>query len=303
MKAIVTGATGFVGKAVVEELLSRGIEVVAVVRNITKIPLSWKNNVSIIECSMGDYQKLKDEEVCYGADMVFHFAWHGTSGQDRAEYELQLNNVKNSCELLKVCEELHCVKFINAGSIMEYEVMEYLPQNKCNPGLGTIYSTAKLSADFMLKTLANNCRISYVNAIISNIYGEGEVSQRFINVMAKKLLNNEVLNLTHGKQMYDFIHISDAAKMFCIVGINGENGENYYIGNSSLKPLKDFVLCMKEELDSDSQLCFGAVPFYGAMLDYEDIEVGKIQKEFKFEPQVPFEMGIKRLADWLKSQK
>ncbi|MDE5873831.1 MAG: NAD-dependent epimerase/dehydratase family protein [Lachnospiraceae bacterium] len=57
-----------------------------------------------------------------------------------------------------------------------------------------------------------------MSAVISDIYGEGESSPRLINSSIRKLLNNEETSFSTGEQMYDFVYIEDAARMFVGLG-------------------------------------------------------------------------------------
>lgn len=75
-KAIVTGATGFIGKFLVRELVKQNVEVIAVVRRGTK-NLNTINAlpVKIVECNIADYHMLPDMIADRDIDVVFHIAW------------------------------------------------------------------------------------------------------------------------------------------------------------------------------------------------------------------------------------
>ena len=173
--------------------------------------------------------------------------------------------------------------------------MSYLIQEKCKPGMGYIYSIAKLSADFMAKVLAGNYGISYSGVIISNIYGAGEHSARFIYTVLNKMMENIEIELTHGEQLYDFIYISDATDAIKLVAECGCAGSDYYIGNSVQRRLKEYVLEMKDVAGSTSELKFGSIDFNGSMNVYDTIDTKKMERELSFIPKISFEQGIKLL--------
>ena len=94
MKAIITGATGAVGMALISELTGRGIEVAVLCRrgsaraaSIPEHPLIKK-----IDCSLADMAELDMGDQKY--DMFFHLAWDGTTGATRNDMYLQNNNVR-----------------------------------------------------------------------------------------------------------------------------------------------------------------------------------------------------------------
>lgn len=299
MRVIVTGATGFIGKWLVDELLYQKDEVLVIARNVQCIPERWKNKLYIMEMPLQDLTKLKTVDFPWEeADIFFHLSWDGTAGDHRADIPLQLLNIMNTCNAVELAGKLKCKRFINTGSVMEYEAMQYIPLENAKPGKGYIYSTAKLAADFIAKIMAINGQMEYINAVISNIYGPGERSERFINSTVRKMLNNEKIPLTHGMQLYDFIYITDAVKEMVLAGKNGEKNSVYYIGNEEPRTLKYFILQMKEILHSDSELLFGRIPYQSAMLTYKEFDTKKIS-QLGFRPEVPFEQGIALLQKWI----
>lgn len=302
MRVLITGATGFVGRALVKELLVKGIEILVVIREKGNIPDWWKKErkIDIIYGDLNDLNLIyfsvpMDRKV----DIFYHLGWYGTSGKERTDIDGQLQNVKNTCNAIKLAYSLGCSTFVNAGSIMEYEIIKLMSSGNYVPGLSSIYSIAKLSADYMGRTLANSLGIKYINVIISNIYGVGEKSGRFLNTIVRKMLKNEEISLTHGNQLYDFIYITDAVKMICMVGSLGHNNVNYYIGNSKQRPLKEFLLEMKTVLNSSSKLKFGAVSLDSPSITYQEFDTNIIEKEFKIKPEFTFSQGIEKMKEWI----
>lgn len=302
MRIAVTGATGFVGRWLVEELLSQGDEVWVIIRNMNTVPDNWKGPVRIVEAGLDNLKTLEqwdfqNEEL----DSFVHLAWNGTSGMERADVALQLSNAACTCDAVRLASRLGCDTFLNAGSIMEYEAIQYIGSDGARPGLGNIYSTAKLCADYMAKTVAVNERISYINIIISNIYGPGERSARFLNTTMRKMLTGEPIPLTHGEQLYDFIYVEDAVRAIAYALKNGCPMTSYYIGNAQQRKLKEFVLEMKCVLESSSDLQFGAVEFHGPMLTYDEFDTGGLEK-LGYHPQITFADGLRRTMDWMMEE-
>lgn len=301
-KVIITGANGFIGKNLVRNLALKGIKVYAIVKNITSDISEIENisNVEIIYCDLENILELKQKICNQNIDAFYHFAWAGTSGNTRANYELQLINAKACCDAVKVAHEMEIKKFILAGSIMEYECQKYISQDFAQPGLGNIYSTAKLSAHYMAKTLAYNLGIDFVCATISNVYGVGEVSQRLINTTIIKLIKNEETSFTEGNQLYDFIYIDDAIRAFELIGQYGKPFKTYYIGNKKPQLLKEFLLKIRNCVNKNVELGLGKVTFNGVSLNYTEFSTMGLYEDFDFKPIVNFEDGIKFTSEWLR---
>lgn len=305
MKAVVTGATGFLGKWLIEELLKQDYKVLAIVRDISKCPLAWgtSENVEVAQYALTDFHKLvSDETFVEQADIFFHLAWAGTSGMDRADIDMQLDNVRASCDAVCLAKKMGCRRFIHAGSIMEYETIKSFSTDRFVSGMGSIYSIAKTTSDYMARTVAVREEIEYINIIISNIYGVGERSARFINTMLRKMLAGEALALTEGTQKYDFIYASDAVKAIILVAERGNNLENYYIGNSKQRLLREFVLSMHETVRSTSELHFGEVKMGSVLLNYDEFDTYKLEHDLGFKSEITFEQGITLLSEWIRAE-
>lgn len=293
MKVIVSGATGFLGSQLVQQLHEQGNKVVALVRSINGVCEKWDKKVETVICPLSEYTALTEKTILNG-NVFFHFAWEGTAGDVRGNVELQLKNVQYTVNAVHLAKQCGCTRFVYAGSIMEYEAIKYLEGQGVEPDRAFIYSTAKLSADFMAKTIAHNIGIEYVNVVISNIYSEYEQSPRFLNSLIRKLKTNEEIALTECRQLYDFIYFSDAMKAIVLAGCQGVGNTSYYIGNSKQYPLMDFVEKAKKLIHSSSNIVYGAIPYRGSNLTYSDIDTQKLEREFGFVPQIDFEEGVKR---------
>lgn len=301
-KVIITGANGFVGNYLTKTFAESGFEVTAVVRN-EKSDVSFIkkiNGVKIIYCSLEEISSLYDMTE-HDYDLFLHFAWDSSAGDGRGNVKLQLSNVEYSCDAVKTAKKLGCRRFVFANSIMAYEAREYILSDNAHPAPGYIYSTAKLTAGMMAKTIAVSENIEYIDVIISNIYGAGEKSMRFLNSVVHKIISGESLKLTSCQQIYDFIYITDAAEAIKTASINGKNLTSYYIGNKNQRKLKDFILEIKEVLNFDVNIEFGAVPFNGTYFTYSElIDTHSIFK-LGFDVNVDFKTGIKMLADSILS--
>lgn len=298
-KVIITGASGFVGSYLVNEFLSNGYEVTAVVRNEKSDVSAFqkKENINIVYCELKDIQTLK-EKLSGQYDYFLHFAWESSAGQGRGNYELQLKNVEYSCNCVKVAKLLGCKRFVFAGSIMAYEAKEFVLKNGAEPTSAYIYSIAKLTASMMAKTVAVQNNIEFIDVVISNIYGVGEKSERFLNATVKKIVSGtESIDLTTCEQLYDFIYVTDAVRQIRFALEKGEGLNSYYIGNKEQFKLRQFVEKIKIALNSDVKLNFGAVEFSGAYFEYKNVIDTDLVFNLGFVTEIDFETGVKLLKD------
>ncbi len=300
MKVIISGANGFLGQNLVNECCNNGIEVVAILR---KNPIGESGDYS--NCLYVTLQEaLSDKAVVekmQNADFFFHFAWVGTSGPTRKNVDEQIENLAILEKCMRVAALSDCKKFINAGSIMEAEMLQRWSAPSANYQSTDVYSVLKITSDYLGRIKAAENGIDYINLVISNIYGPGERSERFINSVLKKMINNIDISLSSCTQLYDFIYITDAVKAIMKVAEGGKSG-NYYIGNAEQKPLKDFVIKMQEVTKTDSKLLFGDVMKSNKDLVFSELDCSRIYNELGFVIKTSFTEGIRKTVDYLKGE-
>lgn len=301
---VVTGAGGFIGSELVRLLLSEGTDVYAVVRRggagSGRLPAS--NSLHIIECDMDEYETLAGRIPSGEIDVFYHFSWEGSAGPLRADYALQLANVRYSVDAVKAAAAVGAKCFCGAGSIMEHEANVFIPQNESIPSPAYMYSTAKLTAHYMAKIQAAELGIPFVWGVISNAFGEGEISPRFVNTTLMKLLYGKELAFTEGKQYYDFLHVSDMARAFQCIGEKGKPFTAYYLGSGNPRPLREFIEIMGRLVNPKATLAFGQIPFNGVFLPERTFDATKLFEDTGFRPMVSFEEGIVRTLHWLKER-
>lgn len=300
-KAIVTGANGFVGTAVCKELVAQGANVIAIIRNEEENITAIKDllGIQIVYADLTEFHNLDQFISDRDIDVLYHFAWVGSAGLLRGDDDVQMNNVKYTCDTVKASAAMGCNRFVFASSIMEYEI-EATMATDATPGINTLYCSAKVAADYMARTIAGSLGVDYIRAVISNIYGPGELSPRLVNTSLRKMLNGEHCAFSAGDQMYDFIYITDAAKTFVAIGEKGKPNRTYYIGSQEPKPLREFLLTMRDCVDPSIQIGLGELPFNGVSLTYKEFDVNAVKNDTSFVPEVDFAAGIKNTITWLR---
>ncbi len=298
-KVIVAGANGFIGRNLTESLRARGRQVTALGNSFAEDLGQVDKRVRVKDKSMDElFLELRGAEYsCF-----YDLAWSGTSGSSRADYNVQLDNVRTTCDYVKLAAALKCPRFIYASSVNETETYEYFQGDDIEPTGGYVYGAGKLAARIMGETAARMNGIGFIPVIITNVYGVGEKSARMINTSIRKLLQGERCSFTAGFQTYDFIYVTDAINSIIAVAEKGRAFNSYYIGSGEPKPLREFLTEMRDVVNPDVEIGLGDVPFKGADISYSQFDLKKVERETGYKNQVSFREGIRRTADHIRRE-
>ncbi len=302
-KAIVCGGAGFVGSALVNELVGRGVETWVIVREgftdryhrLEGLP------VHIVECDLDRIGGIPERMPERDIDVWYQLAWDGLFHEPLLDYRRQTANIRYVMDAIVAAKEIGCGKFIGSGSISQYELA--VPEGRHAEGdKHKIYKTAKLACEYMGEGVAQQQGIGFIWPIFTNIFGVGETSPRLINSMIRNLLAGKHQPLSEGNQIYDFIYIADAVRALYMIGEKGKNGGHYVLAGGDAKPLKEFLTVVRDVVNPDAKLGFGEMKFNGIYLPAELYSIEELTRDTGFIPQVPFAEAVKLTAEWIREQ-
>lgn len=298
-KAIITGASGFIGKALCKRLLNDGYYVYAVVRNKEKMKdIVENNNLKIIVLDLKNYIDLWkhiDDKV----DYFFHLSWDGVSGDALTSYERQLKNVKNACDTIISVSKMKVGKFIFAGTVNELEIVSYINKYNIFPRMACIYGSSKLLAEMMLKTLAFNNNILINIALIGSIFGPNDESRMVQNIVISELLKGNSPKLVGGDMMYDWVYIDDVVEGLIKIAELGIPQKSYYVGHRKFRTFREIIEETKDIINPTIKLEFGTIKDY-TNIDYTLIDIEELYKDTGYEAKADFTNSIIKTAEWVK---
>jgi len=302
-KFLITGATGFIGTALLQVLMQENVDVIAVVRTARDISrFEHFPNVRFVACDMHNYKDLplliseKDIDIC------IHLAWDGSTGKPRADYNLQLDNTRFTLDLVEALARMNVKRFIGAGTLAEKDVLQYHPNDGSVPDIVSTYGISKMTTHFMTKVLCINLGIEHVWCYLSNTYGVGNHTKNFINFACNLMLHGERASFTCAEQMYDFVYITDTAKALYLVSKKGKPNTAYYLGSTRPRILKEYINIIRDEIDPSIELHFGEIPFHGVPLPPEAYDCKSLIQDTGYVATVSFEEGIKQTVLWLRDE-
>ena len=302
-KIVITGPTGAVGVALINEFISKNVEIYAICRvNSKRINNIPKNKlVHIIECNMDQYKYLINV-LPHDIDVFYHFAWDGTYGESRNNSVIQTKNIEYSMDSVFLAQKLNCKVYIGAGSQSEYGHTNSMkgPFDPCFPD--NFYGASKLATSYMTRTYCSQVGIKHIWCRIFSLFGPYDGEYTMIMSSIKKMLNNEECQFTAGEQIWDYIYSKDAAKAFRLIAEKGIDGSVYCIASGNTRRLKDYINSMHMLVNNNCKISFGTIPYYEHQAMNLVADVSNLKKDTGFEPTYTFEEGIIDLVGIIKNE-
>ena len=289
------------GLSLLDEAISHNDEIVAIIRkNSSKKDLIPDNRkIKVVEGNIDelDFLKLPGN----GYDCFYYFMWEGTTGKERNDKELQANNIQHSLDAISLAKKYSCKKFVGAGSQAEYGIKSVALTSDTATDPVSEYGRAKLLSGLECAKFAKNHDVCFNWVRILSAFGFNDGPNTLISMLIRKLYNKEEINLTKCEQLWDYLYCRDAAKAFYAISTKGIDGKTYVLGSGKSFPLRYSVETIKDIIDKNAVINYGAVPYSENQVMYLKADISDLQKDTGWKPETSFEMGINEIHE--KKQK
>ncbi|MHB9141274.1 MAG: NAD-dependent epimerase/dehydratase family protein [Paludibacter sp.] len=256
-----TGATGFLGSHIAENLLSHGFELIVAIREKSTLDncQSFYNSVTWVNT---DTDFWINKVIESKPDIIVHAAWNGVSATNREDWKSQLTNIDFMWQLMKIARESNVRKFISLGSQAEYgqfegKISEDYPLNPTSS-----YGAIKLAVLEMLKVFCNENEIKWYWLRVFSVFGERENEHWLIPSVIKKMLSDgNEMNFTLGEQKYAYLYVADFAKSISNVVMKDAPSGIYNLSSDNPIRLKELLKAVRDIVNPNFDLRFGVIPY------------------------------------------
>lgn len=302
LRAVVTGATGFIGYHLIRELLGKGVEIWAVGRKGSRDLESMQivKGIHTIACGLEDISDLP--EMCRerGFDAFYHLAWSGASGILRSNYDIQLGNVGWTCNCVKAAKQMQCKKIIVTGTVCEKQCEAIEKQNAFLPS--AYYLLAKKYAGAMAKCIARRIGIPLVWCQFYHPVGVFNKKEQLIANTIWKLLRHEPLKFGRAQGLFDVVDVRDLARALYLMGEKDLLEDTYFVGSGNPMELVEYLEIVRNMINHAAFMQYGALETIELPMERAWLDSLPFQRETGFMPVFTFPDSIEEMRQWLEDE-
>jgi nucleoside-diphosphate-sugar epimerase len=288
-RALVTGATGYIGSNLVRRLLADNWSVHVIVRPLSDLaPLSGVRHAIQVHEYDGKTNSMIRLVQDAAPDVVFHLASLFLA-QHKSEdiVELISSNVLFSTQLVEAMVANQVFHLINTGtSWQHYKDADYNPVN--------LYAATKQAFEDILTYYVETHGLKVITLALFDIYGAEDPRPKLISLLWKTALEQKPIAMSPGAQLIDLVHIDDVMNAFVSgadLVVNQQVGyERYGISSGAPMRLIDLVAAFEKATECTK------LPIEWGGRPYRVREVMVPWKSYKtmpgWAPRIPFAEGI-----------
>ena len=317
MVVVVTGAAGFIGMHVCEELLASGARVIGIDSLNSYYPVALKRarlarlegrpGFSFHAVDIADHEALKAVVGGERVEVVIHLAAQaGVRHSIDRPFDYAAANLTGHLSVLELCRGMPAPPLlVYASSSSVYGGGSKVPFSETDPvdRPMSLYAATKRADELMSSAYASLYGLPQIGLRFFTVYGPWGRPDMAYWLFAEKILDGEPIRVfNHGKLQRDFTYIDDIVKGVVAIAsgepkLDAERPHRVYnIGNNRPVELLRFIALLEETLGRS------AVKVMEPMQPGDVLEtcadIAAIEADYGFHPETSLEDGLPRFVDW-----
>lgn len=318
-KVLVTGADGFIGSHLVEELVRQGLNVRAFVLYNSFGSLGWLDEIDpkiqkSIEIFAGDIRDPNGvRQAMNGCESVFHLAALIAIPYSYHSPDTYIDtNVKGTLNILQAARDLNIKRIIHTSTSEVYGTAQYVPIDEKHPLVGqSPYSASKIGADQLAFSFYSSFNTPVVTLRPFNTYGPRQSARAIIPTIITQVANGaKAVKVGALTPTRDFTFVTDTVRGFALAnqvkGIEGQTfnlGSNFEVSVEEIGRLIGELSDKKFELETESQRLRPA----NSEVDRLFADNSRAREFLKWQPEFGgidgFKLGLAKTIEWFSNPK
>ncbi len=313
-KILITGGAGFIGSHLAQRLLREGAHLAIIDNFDDYYPAEMKRaNLEEIRTS-GEFQffsadirdgtKLREAFTVFQPEAVIHLAARPGVRRSFEQPEAYTSiNVQGTTQVLEACRQsgVKRVVFASSSSVYGHSSVAPFRENAPISHPLSIYAATKVSGEALAFTYSHALGLSVVCLRLFTVYGPRQRPDLAIRKFAGLIMEGKEIPLFgNGSLERDFTYVDDTVDGIARALRKSGSFDVFNIGHSHPMRVDKMLETLGRALGKPVRRKFVATPPGEMVLTHADIS--KARQELRYSPQVSFEDGIRRFAEWLKTQ-
>ena len=304
-KVLITGASGFIGKHLVRDLLNNKFRIICLdLAFDTDFITQFMGKLEMITGNIMDAGLVRNVIINSSPDYVFHLAGSKSRTNPLQEFKVSHEiNYLGTLNLFNALLESRNLKLVTIlGTIEEYgntktpfsEISHELPNSA--------YGLSKLSATKLALIFNRQFNLPVCIMRPSIVFGPDQGKEMFIPALINTLLRLQPFRMTEGNQLRDFLFIDDLIDAL-IKGITSNElvGGVINIASGTSIKIKDIAMLIAEIINSKKHLKLGELPYRNSeIMDYT-VDIGKASTLLQWNPKTNLSEGLRKTISFYKN--
>ena len=307
---LVTGADGFIGSRLVEDLVAEGARVVAMSQYNSFNSWGWLEDIPVLDQVRVVSGDVRDAHFCEGAmqgiDVVFHLA-----SLIAIPYSYQApdsyvdTNIRGALNICQAARRAGVKKIVHTSTSEVYGTARRVPIDESHPLTPqSPYSATKIGADAIALSFFHSFELPVVVARPFNCYGPRQSARAVIpTIITQIAAGARDVRLGDLTTTRDFTYVEDTTRGFIsIAKLDGGVGEVFHIGSRHEVSIGDLFKMIAELMQSDARVTEDPERMrpLGSEVMRLFCDNSKLFEATGFKPCVPLRQGLASTIEWFR---